>query len=59
MVELNWDKVEGLIPAIVQDHETLEILMLGYMNKEALKISQKTGFATFYSRTKKKNLDQG
>lgn len=59
MVELNWDKVDGLIPAIVQDHETLEILMLGYMNKEALKISQKTGFATFYSRTKKRIWTKG
>ena len=32
MINLDWDKVNGLMPAIVQDHETLEILMLGYMN---------------------------
>ena len=52
-INLDWDKVNGLIPAIVQDHETLEILMLGYMNKEALKLSQSSGFATFFSRTRK------
>ena len=35
MINLNWDKVNGLMPAIIQDQNTLEILMLGYMNKEA------------------------
>ena len=54
MITLDWKKVDGLIPAIIQDYETLEILMLGYMNKEALEISQSSGFATFYSRTRKK-----
>ena len=59
MINLNWDKVNGLIPAIIQDQDTLEILMLGYMNKEALEISQSTGFATFYSRTKKRLWTKG
>ena len=54
MITLDWKKVDGLIPAIIQDYETLEILMLGYMNKEALKITQSSGFATFYSRSQKK-----
>ena len=58
MITLDWKKVDGLIPAIIQDSETLEILMLGYMNKEALKITQSSGFATFYSRSQKKNMDQ-
>ena len=58
-INLDWDKVNGLIPAIVQDHETLEILMLGYMNKEALKVSQSSGFATFFSRTRKKLWTKG
>ena len=58
-INLDWDKVNGLIPAIVQDHETLEILMLGYMNKEALKLSQSSGFATFFSRTRKKLWTKG
>ena len=59
MINLDWDKVNGLMPAIVQDHETLEILMLGYMNKEALKLSQSSGFATFYSRTRQKLWTKG
>ena len=58
-INLDWDKVNGLIPAIVQDHETLEILMLGYMNNEALKVSQSSGFATFFSRTRKKLWTKG
>ena len=52
-MNLNWEKVNGLVPAIIQDHETLEVLMLGYMNEEALEISQSSGFATFYSRTRR------
>lgn len=52
-MNLNWEKVNGLMPAIIQDHETLEVLMLGYMNEEALEISQSSGFATFYSRTRR------
>ena len=59
MINLDWDKVNGLIPAIIQDHETLEVLMLGYMNEEALKISQSSGFATFYSRTKQRLWTKG
>jgi len=59
MITLDWKKVDGLIPAIIQDYETLEILMLGYMNKEALEISQSSGFATFYSRTQKKIWTKG
>lgn len=52
-MNLDWEKVNGLMPAIIQDYETLEVLMLGYMSEEALKISQSSGFATFYSRTRK------
>ena len=59
MITLDWKKVDGLIPAIIQDYETLEILMLGYMNKEALKITQSSGFATFYSRSQKKLWTKG
>lgn len=56
---LNWDKVSGLIPAIVQDGSTLQVLMLGYMNKEALQKSIETGKITFYSRTKKRLWTKG
>ena len=59
MIKLDWKKVNGLIPAIIQDHQTLQVLMLGYMNKEALEISQSTGLATFFSRTRQKLWTKG
>lgn len=56
---LNWDKVDGLIPAVIQDASTLQVLMLGYMNQEALQKSIETGKVTFYSRTKKRLWTKG
>ena len=50
---LNWEKVSGLIPAIIQDAETKEVLMLGFMNVEALSKTQEIGLVTFYSRNRK------
>lgn len=49
---LNWDKLNGLIPVIVQDNLTLQVLMLGFMNKEALTLTRTSGKVTFFSRTK-------
>ncbi|MGZ8348369.1 MAG: bifunctional phosphoribosyl-AMP cyclohydrolase/phosphoribosyl-ATP diphosphatase HisIE, partial [Allosphingosinicella sp.] len=49
---LAWDKMDGMLPAIVQDAATLQLLMLGYMNREALEATLKDGFATFHSRSK-------
>jgi len=49
---LDWAKMDGLLPAIVQDAATLQLLMLGYMNREALAASLESGFATFFSRSK-------
>ena len=49
---LAWEKMGGLIPAVVQDGATLQLLMLGYMNEEALRQTLSGGFATFYSRSK-------
>ncbi len=49
---------DGLVPAIVQDNETNKVLMLGFMNEEALSKTEETGKVTFYSRTKKKALDE-
>jgi phosphoribosyl-ATP pyrophosphohydrolase/phosphoribosyl-AMP cyclohydrolase len=49
---LAWDKMDGLVPAIVQDARTLQVLMLGYMNREALAQTLETGFVTFHSRSK-------
>lgn len=51
---LNWHKSNGLLPAIIQDNTTFQILMLGFMNKEALQKTIETGKITFYSRTKKR-----
>jgi len=56
---LNWDKVNGLMPAVIQNATTLQVLMLGYMNKEALQQSIETGKVTFYSRTKKRLWTKG
>lgn len=49
---LEWDKMGGLIPAAVQDAATLQLLMLGYMNEEALKQTLESGLVTFFSRSK-------
>ena len=55
----NFDKGEGLIPAIVQDAETLKILMLGYMNEEAWQQTRETGKVTFFSRSKQRLWTKG
>ena len=49
---IDWDKGNGLVPAVVQDFNTQQVLMLGYMNKEALSETIKTKRVTFYSRSK-------
>ncbi len=49
---LDFDKMEGLVPAIIQDRETRKVLMLGFMNREAYEKTIETGRVTFYSRTK-------
>jgi len=58
-MELDFEKEGGLIPAIVQDAGNGEILMLGFMNREALDRTQKTGFVTFFSRSRKKLWTKG
>ena len=50
--QLAWDKQHGLLPAIVQDATTLCVLMLGYMDREALRLTLATRKATFYSRSR-------
>ena len=59
MNEINWQKVDGLLPVIVQDSDTLQVLMLGYMNEEALQKTQATQQVTFYSRTKQRLWTKG
>ncbi len=56
---LDWTKGDGLLPVIVQDAGNLRVLMLGYMNAEALAATQATGFVTFYSRSKQRLWKKG
>jgi phosphoribosyl-AMP cyclohydrolase len=58
-MELDFEKENGLIPAIVQDAVSREILMLGFMNREALAQTQQTGFVTFFSRSRQKLWTKG
>lgn len=53
MIKIDYKKGGGLVPAIIQDAKTGEVLMLGYMNKEALKKTRETGFVHFWSRKRK------
>ena len=52
MTQLNFDKLGGLVPAIVQDHETGDVLMLAYMNRDAWEKTLETGTATYFSRSR-------
>ncbi len=52
MIELNFAKGNGLIPAIVQDAETKEVLMLAYMNRQSWEATLQTGKATYWSRSR-------
>ncbi|MGF1690505.1 bifunctional phosphoribosyl-AMP cyclohydrolase/phosphoribosyl-ATP diphosphatase HisIE [Photobacterium kagoshimensis] len=56
---INWEKVDGLIPAIVQDNTSGQVLMLGYMNTEALAKTLETSQVTFWSRTKSRLWTKG
>jgi phosphoribosyl-AMP cyclohydrolase len=58
-MELDFEKENGLIPAIVQDHESGEVLMLGFMNREAYARTNESGFVTFYSRSRQKLWTKG
>ncbi len=49
---MDFTKLNGLIPAVVQDAETNEVLMVGFMNAEALAKTRETGYATFFSRSR-------
>lgn len=59
-VHIDFEKYEqGLIPAIIQDAVSADVLMLGYMNREALAVTQETGKVTFYSRSKRRLWTKG
>ena len=51
---MDFSKLDGLIPAVVQDSSSDEVLMVGFMNQEALDLTLRSGFATFFSRTRGK-----
>ncbi|MBU1014108.1 MAG: bifunctional phosphoribosyl-AMP cyclohydrolase/phosphoribosyl-ATP diphosphatase HisIE [Bacteroidetes bacterium] len=53
-ININFKKANGLVPAIIQDAATLQVLMLGYMNEEALQKTIKEGKVCFYSRSKQR-----
>ena len=58
-MEIDFQKMEGLAPAIVQEDATGEVLMVGFMNQEAWVHTAATGYVTFYSRTRQKLWTKG
>ena len=58
-MEIDFKKGDGLVPAIIQDVKTRKVLMLGYMNEEALEETKKSGKVTFYSRSKQRLWTKG
>ena len=58
-MNIDFEKGGGLVPAIVQNAETLQVLMLGYMNKEAVAATRESGRVTFYSRSRKTLWQKG
>jgi phosphoribosyl-ATP pyrophosphohydrolase/phosphoribosyl-AMP cyclohydrolase len=58
-MEIDFSKVNGLVPAIIQDAQTMQVLMLGYMNEDAFKMTQAQGKVTFYSRSKQRLWTKG
>jgi len=53
-MDLDFSKCDALIPAVIQDYRSGRVLMLGFMNEEAVRRTVETGFATFYSRSRQK-----
>jgi len=56
---IDFNKGHGIVPAIVQDFKTGDVLMLGYMNEESFTLSQSTGFAHYWSRSKNRIWKKG
>ena len=53
-MDLDFSKQDGLVTAVIQDYKTGRVLMVGYMNEESFRITVASGFACFYSRSRKK-----
>ncbi|MFZ0636131.1 MAG: phosphoribosyl-AMP cyclohydrolase [Candidatus Acidiferrales bacterium] len=58
-IQIDFEKMGGLVPAIAQDAETREVLMLGFINAQSLEMTLQNGFVTFYSRTRQKLWTKG
>lgn len=58
-IRIDWEKVDGLVPAIIQDFGSSQVLMMGYMNQEALAKTLETEKVTFFSRTKNRLWTKG
>jgi phosphoribosyl-AMP cyclohydrolase len=56
---MDFSKYGGLVPAVIQDEQSGEILMVGFMNQDALARTQETGYATFFSRTRQQLWTKG
>jgi phosphoribosyl-AMP cyclohydrolase len=56
---MDYTKLDGLIPAVIQDAESSEVLMVGFMNERALAETRRTGYATFFSRTRQQLWTKG
>ncbi len=57
--KIDFDKMQGLLPAVVQDAANGEVLMLGFMNREAFEQTLRDGYVTFFSRARQPALDKG
>ncbi len=59
MISIDFEKGNGLVPAIIQDYTTLQVLMVGYMNEEAFEKTRAEGKVTFFSRSKNRLWTKG
>ncbi len=59
MSDIDFEKMGGLIPAVLQDADNGEVLMVGFMNAESYAVTLQTGYATFFSRTRNKLWTKG
>ena len=56
---MDFSKLQGLVPAVIQDDESSEVLMVGFMNEEAFRRTRETGYATFFSRSRNELWTKG
>ncbi len=56
---MDYSKLDGLVPAVIQDAESSEVLMVGFMNEQALAETRRSGYATFFSRTRQQLWTKG